>query len=119
MSDNHYDVIVLGVGGMGSAACYALAERGARVLGLEQFDIPHAYGSSHGETRIIRLAYAEGAFYVPLLRRAYERWQRLEHDFGEQLLHITGGLDIGAADSELIRGSRCFPAANTTCRTSC
>ena len=106
MSDNHYDVIVLGVGGMGSAACYALAERGARVLGLEQFDIPHAYGSSHGETRIIRLAYAEGAFYVPLLRRAYERWQRLEHDFGEQLLHITGGLDIGAADSALIRGSR-------------
>ncbi len=106
MSDNHYDVIVLGVGGMGSAACYALAERGVRVLGLEQFDIPHAYGSSHGETRIIRLAYAEGAFYVPLLRRAYERWQRLEHDFGEQLLHITGGLDIGAADSALIRGSR-------------
>ena len=106
MSDNHFDVIVLGVGGMGSAACYALAERGARVLGLEQFDIPHAYGSSHGETRIIRLAYAEGAFYVPLLRRAYERWQRLEHDFGEQLLHITGGLDIGAADSALIRGSR-------------
>ena len=106
MSDNHFDVIVLGVGGMGSAACYALAERGAKVLGLEQFDIPHAYGSSHGETRIIRLAYAEGAFYVPLLRRAYERWQRLEHDFGEQLLHITGGLDIGAADSALIRGSR-------------
>ena len=106
MSENHYDVIVLGVGGMGSAACYALAERGAKVLGLEQFDIPHAYGSSHGETRIIRLAYAEGAFYVPLLRRAYERWQRLEHDFGEQLLHITGGLDIGAADSVLIRGSR-------------
>ena len=105
MSDNHYDVIVLGVGGMGSAACYALAERGVRVLGLEQFDIPHALGSSHGETRIIRLAYAEGAFYVPLLRRAYERWQRLEHDFGEQLLHITGGLDIGAADSELIRGA--------------
>ena len=106
MSDNHFDVIVLGVGGMGSAACYALAERGAKVLGLEQFDIPHALGSSHGETRIIRLAYAEGAFYVPLLRRAYERWQRLEHDFGEQLLHITGGLDIGAADSALIRGSR-------------
>ena len=106
MSDNHFDVIVLGVGGMGSAACYALAERGAKVLGLEQFDILHALGSSHGETRIIRLAYAEGAFYVPLLRRAYERWQRLEHDFGEQLLHITGGLDIGAADSVLIRGSR-------------
>ena len=53
MSDNHFDVIVLGVGGMGSAACYALAERGAKVLGLEQFDIPHALGSSHGETRII------------------------------------------------------------------
>lgn len=105
MSENHYDVIVLGVGGMGSAACHALAERGARVLGLEQFDIPHAYGSSHGETRIIRLAYAEGSFYVPLLQRAYERWRRLERDFGEPLLQITGGLDIGAADSDLVQGA--------------
>ena len=104
-SANHFDVIVIGVGGMGSAACYALAERGARVLGLEQFDIPHGYGSSHGETRIIRLAYAEGAFYVPLLRRSYERWRRLEREFGEALLRITGGLDIGAADSGLVRGS--------------
>ena len=104
-SANHFDVIVIGVGGMGSAACHALAERGARVLGLEQFDIPHGYGSSHGETRIIRLAYAEGAFYVPLLRRSYERWRRLERDFGETLLQITGGLDIGAADSGLVRGS--------------
>jgi len=104
-STNHYDVIVVGVGGMGSAACYALAERGARVLGLEQYDIPHAYGSSHGETRIIRLAYAEGAFYVPLLQRSYERWRRLERDFGETLLHITGGLDIGAADSALLQGA--------------
>ncbi len=104
-NDHHYDVIVLGVGGMGSAACYALAERGAKVLGLERHDIPHSLGSSHGETRIIRLAYAEGAFYVPLLRRAYERWRRLEQDFGEDLLHINGGLDIGAADSALIRGS--------------
>ena len=105
MSGNHYDVIVLGVGGMGSAACCALAERGAKVLGLEQFDIPHALGSSHGETRIIRLAYAEGAFYVPLLQRAYERWRQLERDCGEQLLHITGGLDIGAPDSEVVQGS--------------
>ena len=104
-SANHFDVIVIGVGGMGSAACYALAERGARVLGLEQFDIPHGYGSSHGETRIIRLAYAEGAFYVPLLQRSYERWRRLEREFGETLLQITGGLDIGAADSELVRGA--------------
>lgn len=104
-SANHFDVIVIGVGGMGSAACYALAERGARVLGLEQFDIPHGYGSSHGETRIIRLAYAEGAFYVPLLQRSYERWRRLERDFGETLLQITGGLDIGAADSGLVRGA--------------
>ena len=111
-SANHYDVIVIGVGGMGSAACLALAERGAKVLGLEQFDIPHAFGSSHGETRIIRLAYAEGAFYVPLLRRAYERWRRLEQDAGEPLLHVHGGLDIGAADSGLIRGSLAACAAH-------
>lgn len=72
MSANTYDVIVLGVGGMGSAACWHLARRGVRVLGLERFDIPHAMGSSHGFNRIIRLAYFEDPSYVPLLRRAYE-----------------------------------------------
>ncbi len=69
-----YDVIVVGVGGMGSAACWQLARRGRRVLGLERFDIPHAMGSSHGVSRIIRLPYYEDPAYVPLLRRAYELW---------------------------------------------
>ncbi|MGZ5223346.1 MAG: FAD-dependent oxidoreductase, partial [Burkholderiales bacterium] len=67
-----YDVIVVGVGGMGSATVYHLARRGLKVLGLEQFDIPNEFGSSHGVSRIIRLAYAEHPNYVPLLRRAYE-----------------------------------------------
>src|SRR5687768_2936790 len=101
----HFDVIVLGVGGMGSAACYHLARRGRRVLGLERFDIPHAMGSSHGVTRIIRLAYYEHPSYVPLLHRAYELWRELEADFGEPLLHITGSVDASAPDEEVFRGS--------------
>ena len=100
-----FDVIVLGVGGMGSAAAYHLARRGKRVLGLERFDIPHAMGSSHGISRIIRLAYYEHPSYVPLLRRAYELWRELEQGFGEQLLHITGSIDGGPPDSRCFRGS--------------
>lgn len=73
-----FDVIVLGVGSMGSAACYHLARRGYRVLGLEQFDIPHEFGSHAGQSRIIRKAYGEGSDYVPLLERAYENWKTLE-----------------------------------------
>jgi sarcosine oxidase len=86
MTEGRYDVVVAGVGAMGSAACYHLARRGKRVLGLERFDIPHAMGSSHGVNRIIRLAYAEGAFYVPLLVRAYELWGELQARAGRQLL---------------------------------
>lgn len=100
-----YDVIVAGVGGMGSATVYHLARRGAKVLGLEQFDIPHELGSSHGVTRIIRLAYAEHPNYVPLLRRAYELWRELESQAGERLLIITGGVDIGEVQTGIIRGS--------------
>lgn len=99
-----YDVIVVGVGGMGSAAVYHLARRNVSVLGLEQFDIPHEFGSSHGISRIIRLAYSEGAFYVPLLVRAYELWRELEEQAGERLLIITGGLDAGPKDSETVTG---------------
>jgi sarcosine oxidase len=100
-----YEVIVVGVGGMGSATVYHLAQRGLKVLGLEQFDIPHEFGSSHGVTRIIRLAYAEHPDYVPLLRRAYELWRELEQRVHEQLLFITGGIDAGDENSETIRGS--------------
>jgi sarcosine oxidase len=100
-----YDVIVIGVGGMGSAACHQLARRGQRVLGLERFDIPHAMGSSHGVTRIIRLAYYEDPSYVPLLRRAYELWRELERESGEQLLHITGSIDASDADGDVFKES--------------
>ncbi len=102
---NHFDTIVIGVGGMGSAACYQLAKRGQNVLGLEQFDIPHTQGSSHGYTRIIRLAYYEDPSYVPLLRRAYELWADIEQLSGEKLFYKTGSLDIGTADSQVFTGS--------------
>ena len=100
-----YDVIVAGIGGMGSAACWQLARRGQRVLGLERFDIPHAWGSSHGINRIIRLAYFEHPSYVPLLRRAYELWRAAEYDAGERLLFITGGIDAGPEASRVVQGS--------------
>ncbi len=90
-----YDVVVVGVGGMGSAALYHLARRGKRVLGVERFDVPHELGSSHGLTRIIRLAYFEHSDYVPLVRRAYELWRELESEAGEQLLHVTGIVEGG------------------------
>ncbi len=90
-----YDVVVVGVGGMGSAALHHLARRGKRVLGLERFDVPNELGSSHGITRIIRLAHFEHPSYVPLVRRAYELWRELEVEAGEQLLYITGAVDAG------------------------
>ena len=104
-SNGPYDVIVIGVGGMGSATVYELAKRGKRVLGLERFDIPHDLGSSHGVNRIIRLAYYEDPSYVPLMKRAYERWRELEGDTGEQILHITGSVDAGPEENEVFKGS--------------
>jgi sarcosine oxidase len=89
---------------MGSATVYQLARRGIKVLGLEQFDIPHELGSSHGVSRIIRLAYAEDPKYVPLLRRAYELWRELENHVGERLLITTGGIDAGLEDSATVKG---------------
>ncbi len=100
-----YDVVVVGLGGMGSAAAYYLARRGKRVLGLERFDVPHAMGSSHGETRIIRLAYYEHPSYVMMLQRAYELWRELQSNAGEQLLHITGSIDASPPESWVFKGS--------------
>lgn len=100
-----FDTIVVGVGGMGSATCYELARRGQRVLGLEQFDIPHTMGSSHGYTRIIRLAYYEDPAYVALLLRAYELWAEIERESGEPLLHLHGSIDAGPAQSQVFRGA--------------
>ena len=90
---------------MGSATVYRLAKAGKRVLGLERFDVPHEQGSSHGVSRIIRLAYHEGSAYIPLLRRAYELWRELEKVAGEQLLFITGSVDAAPEGDELFLGS--------------
>src|SRR5262249_30734447 len=90
---------------MGSAAVYHLARRGARVLGIEQFGIPHDRGSSHGHSRIIRLPYWEHPAYVPLVRRAYDLWRGLERRAGGPLLIVTGSIDGGLPDSRTIRGS--------------
>jgi sarcosine oxidase len=90
-----YDVVVVGVGGMGSAALYHLARRGRRVLGIERFEIPNELGSSHGLTRIIRQAYFEHPSYVPLVLRAYELWRELEAEVEEQLLFVTGAVEGG------------------------
>ncbi|MCY3638052.1 MAG: FAD-dependent oxidoreductase, partial [Chloroflexi bacterium] len=101
----HYDAIVIGLGGMGSATLYQLAQRGKRALGIEQFGIAHDQGSSHGVTRIIRLAYHEHPSYVPLMRRAYELWHDLETTADEQILHITGSIDAGPPDGSNFNGS--------------
>jgi sarcosine oxidase len=106
MVDNSYDVIVFGVGGIGSAAAFELARRGRRVLGLEQFALGHDQGSSHGHTRIIRKAYYEHPDYVPLVMRAYERWRDLERRQGRTLLTDCPCLSIGRPSGELIAGVR-------------
>lgn len=103
---NSYDVIVIGVGGMGSAACAQLARRGVSVLGLEQFDLIHDRGSSHGESRIIRKAYFEHPDYVPLLHRAYELWHELEQATDTKLFLPTGLVLSGPPEGETIRGAR-------------
>src|SRR5688500_11152639 len=100
-----YDTIVVGIGAMGAAACWQLARRGRRVLGLERFDIPNRMGSSHGSTRIIRLGYHEHPSYVPLLRRAYELWVEAERASGERLLYVTGGIDAGLPGGRIVDGS--------------
>ena len=100
-----YDAVVVGVGGMGSAATHHLAARGVDVLGLERYDIPHAMGSSHGVTRIIRKAYHEHPDYVPLLDRAYELWDDLDAQHDRSLLHTHGSLALGRPDSETVTGA--------------
>jgi sarcosine oxidase len=100
-----YDAIVAGLGGMGSATAYQLAGRGQRLLGLEKFSPAHDKGSSHGRSRIIRQAYFEDPAYVPLLLRAYELWEQLERETGQELMTLTGGLMIGRREGELVSGS--------------
>jgi sarcosine oxidase len=101
----NYDVVVVGLGAMGSAALYALAQRGRSVIGIDRFEPGHHLGSSHGESRIIRMAYYEDPVYVPLLRLAYEAWERLESRTGERILTVTGILEAGIEGSALVEGS--------------
>ena len=100
------DVIVCGLGAMGSSAAYHLAAGGARVLGFDRFAPPHTLGSSHGKTRIIREAYFEDPLYVPLIQRAYECWDLLERASGRALLTRTGGLMIGSPMSAVVSGAQ-------------
>jgi sarcosine oxidase len=102
-----FDVIVIGVGTMGAPTCYELARRGTRVLGIEQFDITHEFGSHAGQSRIIRKAYFEHPDYVPLLQRAYENWRELEARSGEQVYYQTGVVYFGRPDHEIISGVKC------------
>lgn len=102
---NHFDVVVAGLGAMGSAAVYHLAKAGCSVLGLDAHTPPHSFGSSHGLTRIIREAYWEHPLYVPLVRRAYELWADLELESGEVLYRRTGGLMIGMPGGSLVGGT--------------
>ena len=101
----NFDVIIVGLGIMGTSAAYHLARRGVRVLGLDQFSIPNNMGSSHGDSRAIRKSYFEHPDYVPLLQRSYELWRELEAESSQKLLYITGGLYLGTAASELVSGS--------------
>jgi sarcosine oxidase len=100
-----YDVIVVGLGGMGSAAAAHLAARGQRVLGLERFGPAHDRGSSHGGSRITRQSYFEDPAYVPLLLRAYELWDQLADDSGADVITLTGGVFLGRPDSLTVAGS--------------
>ena len=90
---------------MGSAAALELARRGADVIGFDRFTPPHPWGSSHGDSRIIREAYFEGTVYVPMVQRAYERWRELERASGATLLRLTGGLMLGERGSTLVDGA--------------
>jgi len=105
VTETSHDVIVAGLGGMGSAAAWHLARRGQRVLGIEQFGVAHDRGSSHGATRMIRQAYFEDPAYVPLLLRSYELWDDLTGRAGHPMIHRTGGLMIGAPASTAVVGA--------------
>jgi sarcosine oxidase len=94
MTEQHYDVIVVGLGIMGAGALYQSAKRGATVLGIDRFDPPHSFGSSHGDTRITRQAVGEGKMYVPFVQRSNEIWRELETASGQRLYVKSGGLII-------------------------
>lgn len=100
------DVIVVGLGAMGSAVTLRLARRGLTVVGLDRFRPPHTHGSTHGDTRITRLAIGEGSDFVPLVLRSHELWREIERETGIPLLHTTGGLILGEPDHPFLEQTR-------------
>lgn len=104
MSTKHAEVIVIGAGGVGSMALKALGDRGVRAIGLDRFAPPHDRGSSHGDTRVIRLAYLEHPDYVPLLRRAYDHWAELEAQSKTKLYDERGLLQVGPPEGHVVAG---------------
>jgi sarcosine oxidase len=103
-----YDAIVIGLGAMGSAALYQLAKAGASVLGIDRYSPPHTLGSTHGDTRITRLAIGEGAEYVPLVKRSHEIWRELEEESGLDLFQQCGGLIMAVQGAPGIHESATF-----------
>ena len=99
MTARHYDLIVVGLGAMGSAALYQASVRGASALGIDRFSPPHTLGSSHGDTRITRNAIGEGEMYMPFIKRSNKIWRELEAATGRTLFHQSGGLVIGGEDA--------------------
>ena len=99
MTAEDYDVIVVGLGAMGSAALYQASRRGAKALGIDRYEPPHTLGSSHGDTRITRAAIGEGEFYMPLVRRSDQIWRDLDASSGTTLFHRSGGLIIAPLSS--------------------
>lgn len=102
------DVIVIGLGAMGSAACYQLSKRGASVIGLDRYSPPHSLGSTHGDTRITRQAIGEGEHFVPFALRSYDIWRELESETGDDLLTVTGGLIMSSASEPSLHGNADF-----------
>ncbi len=104
------DVIVVGLGAMGSAVTHRLARRGLTVVGVDRFRPPHSHGSTHGDTRITRLALGEGSDFVPLVLRSHELWREIERESGTRLLHQTGGLVLGDPDDPFLERTRSVAA---------
>ncbi len=102
----HFDIIVVGVGTMGSAACHHLARRGVKVLGLDAGAVPNILSAHQGSSRVIRLSYFEHPSYVELLRRSYVLWDQLAEASGEPVIDLVGGLYLGHPETELITGVR-------------
>ena len=116
--DNRPVAAVIGLGAMGAAALYHLARAGVSAVGIDRHHPPHAYGSSHGETRITRLAVGEGADYMPLVKRSHELWRELESETGARIMTRTGGLMIGSADGAPMHGVSGFVGATAALAAS-